>query len=138
MRRSVVLAVSIVCWSASTEAQQSQPDNSYKERQAKVARIVSAAARGINEAAGVPYFVGYDQPKRQSAESFGNSSLAQFVHCSPSNPRGTGINWLTVEWDCPANTKLPWASAATSFKFSGNTIVEIRTTPGAPRVSLSR
>ena len=159
MQLSTFLAISIVWLSAPKAAQQSRSDPGYREldaklahllseakqnqpvyqeRQAKVARIVSSAGRGGNEATGVPYFVGYDQPSRQTSQPFNGMSLAQFTNCSASNPSGTGINWLTVEWECPVEAKLPWAYAATSFKFDGIKIIEIRTHPGAVRASLSQ
>lgn len=137
MRQSAIVVMLVVLWSASGAAQPARSDGAYQRRQVKVSSLLLAVAKhdraalARSGAVGVPYYLGYNQPDRPIASPFGLESLAPFTKCTSSQPRFTNIDWLTVQWECPDNVKLPWVGTETAFKFDGPAIVEIRTTPGA-------
>lgn len=131
------LLISIIALAICTAA--ASPESiALQKRQAKVIRLLMAIKGGDRQAfnreqaQNIPYYLGHDEPKRQTSSPFGIRSLAQFYSCKHYAPSMTGFDWVTVQWDCPDGVQLPWKSTSTAFKFHGLSIVEIRTTPGAP------
>jgi hypothetical protein len=113
------------------------------QRKEKIQRIL-AAVRASDEAGlkregvlGVPYFLGQKAPRPPVApppSAFGWKSLSKMDGCTASSPSGTGIDWISINWECPDNSVLPWSSTSTAFKFEGMAISEIRTVPGPPSI----
>lgn len=113
------------------------------QRIAKVERVLDAIKRndvtalGREGVLGKPYIVAGDRWKNTPPTNavFNLKSLSAFGQCTPQRPWSGNVASLTVQWDCPEGTVLPWVSTATSFHFKDVDIVEIRTEPGLPLVS---
>ncbi|WP_056614088.1 hypothetical protein [Sphingomonas sp. Root241] len=84
---------------------------------------------------GVKYTSDFDaSPRERNDAPFSAASLEQFNECKPSRPGGSGINWVSVQWNCgPQRGK---GNAMTAFRFDGMRVIEIRTGPGAPLLRL--
>jgi hypothetical protein len=112
-------------------------------RAAMVEQIIDAARRGDDKklaaikVLGVKYL---PEPRDRSARSPGGSkvaafssiSLRRFASCRASRPQGSGIDWVTVQWDC--STATTPKNLATAFRFDAMRVVEIETVHGAPSI----
>jgi hypothetical protein len=112
-----------------------------RQRAAVVTSILDAARESDQtklrslKVLGVKYTSDFDaKPRERNDAPFSAASLAQFNECKPGRPGGSGINWVSVQWNCgPQRGK---GNAMTAFRFDGMRVIEIRTGAGAPLLRL--
>lgn len=112
-----------------------------RQRAAVVASVLDAVRENDQtklrslKVLGVEYSSDFDaRPRERNDAHFSAASLAQFNECKPGRPSGSGINWVSVQWNCgPERNK---RNAMTAFRFDGMRVIEIRTGAGAPPLRL--
>jgi len=112
-----------------------------RQRAAMVASVLDAVRENDQrklrslKVLGVKYASDFDAtPRRRNGAHFSAASLEQFRECKPGRPSGSGINWVSVQWNC--DPQLNKGSARTAFRFDGMRVIEIRTAAGAPPLRL--
>lgn len=112
-----------------------------RQRAAMVASILDAVRENDQtklrslKVLGVKYTSDFGaKPRERNDARFSAASLAQFNECKPSRPSGSGINWVSVHWNC--DPQLSKRSVRTAFRFDGMRVIEIRTGAGAPLLRL--
>lgn len=111
-----------------------------RHRALVVTNILDAVRKGDEaklrslDVLGVKYSSDLEGASRANGVRFTAASLRQFRECQAGRAGGSGINWVSVQWNCEPG--LIKGSAATAFRFDGMRIVEIRTTVGAPSLRL--